>query len=59
MARFLKKREDVVGAAPGSLIFLGKKKMDASRIRFFQYNSDETFEKEFSGTETDQMGGLD
>mgnify|MGYP001003133101 CR=1 FL=1 len=40
MARFLKKRKDVYGAAPGSVIFLGRKKMEESKIKVFQYNED-------------------
>lgn len=39
MARFLKKRKDVHGAVPGSVIFLGRKKMDTSKVRVFQYNT--------------------
>lgn len=46
MARFLKKRENVSGAAPGSLIFLGKQKMDDSRVRIFNYNSKSHSEKD-------------
>lgn len=46
MARFLKKRKDVHGAAPGSLIFLGTKKMDVSKIHVFQYNETVIHEKE-------------
>lgn len=46
MARFLKNRKDSVGKAPGSLIHLGKQKMDKSRIRLIQFNDKELVEKE-------------
>lgn len=38
MARFLKDKRKSQGAAPGSLIFIGKQKMEQSRIRITQYN---------------------
>ncbi|MDA3893681.1 MAG: magnesium/cobalt transporter CorA [Salinivirgaceae bacterium] len=47
MARFLKSRIKAKGAAPGSLIFMGKQKMDNIGIRLFKYNEHETSEKEF------------
>ncbi len=51
MARFLKSRRKAKGAAPGSLIFIGEKKMDAVRIRLFNYNEKATSEKEFDTIE--------
>lgn len=51
MARFLKSREKAKGAAPGSYIFIGEQKMESTRIRLFQYNKDEYFEKEFNTIE--------
>lgn len=48
MARFLKNRKDSAGKAPGSLIHLGKQKMDKSRIRIIQYNEKELLEKEIT-----------
>jgi magnesium transporter len=46
MARFLKNRNEAVGKAPGSLIHIGKQKMDKSRIRIIKYNENEIIEKE-------------
>lgn len=40
MARFLKDRSKAKGQVPGSLIFLGNKKMDNTVIQFMQYNSE-------------------
>lgn len=40
MARFLKDKQKSKGAAPGSLIFIGRQKMDCSCIRVTQYNTD-------------------
>ena len=37
MARFLKDRKKAQGAAPGSLIFIGKQKMDRNSIQVLQY----------------------
>ncbi len=51
MARFLKSREKAKGAAPGSLIFMGSQKMEASKIRLFKFNANEFYENEFSTTE--------
>ncbi|MEG2597803.1 MAG: hypothetical protein RR977_05170, partial [Oscillospiraceae bacterium] len=46
MARFLKNRKKTQGAAPGSLIFIGKQKMNKNSIHVLQYTADEI--KEFS-----------
>jgi len=46
MARFLKSRAKAKGAAPGSLIFMGRQKMDDIRIRLFKYDEKETLELE-------------
>ncbi len=46
MARFIKKRNQAIGKAPGSLIHIGKQKMDKSQIRLIQYNEQEFIEKE-------------
>ncbi len=51
MARFLKSRAKAKGASPGSLIFMGKQKMDESKIRLFTYNEKETKEKEYKSIE--------
>lgn len=47
MARFLKSRAKAKGAAPGSLIFMGKQKMESAKIRLFKYSENETFENEY------------
>ncbi len=46
MARFLKSRKKSHGEAPGSLIFIGKQKMEKSRIRIIQYNKENIIEEE-------------
>lgn len=48
MARFLKSREKAKGAAPGSLIFMGNKKMDSISIRLFKFSNEEFSESEFT-----------
>ncbi|MFC2120025.1 magnesium/cobalt transporter CorA [Bacteroidota bacterium] len=48
MARFLKSRVKAKGAAPGSLIFIGKKKMEYTKIRLFKYSENETSEIEYN-----------
>ncbi|MBI9066739.1 MAG: magnesium/cobalt transporter CorA [Salinivirgaceae bacterium] len=65
MARFLKSRHKAKGAAPGSLIFLGKQKMDNSSIRLFTYNKEKineksytTIEKAFNDIKPDQINWL-
>lgn len=41
MARFLKNKQKSKGTAPGSLIFIGRQKMEDIKIRVVQYNKDE------------------
>lgn len=38
--RFLTKQNEVIGQAPGKLIFVGNKKQDFTRIQLFAYNED-------------------
>lgn len=38
MARFFKKREQSKGLAPGSLVFIGNKKVENIRIRVIDYD---------------------
>lgn len=52
MARFLKSRKEVKGAPPGSLIFMGRKRMEAPRIRLIQYDDHNLFEEEFPSIQT-------
>lgn len=52
MARFLKSRFKAKGAAPGSLIFIGQRKMDLTKIRMIQYDSSEVYEKEYKTIDT-------
>ncbi|MFO7867767.1 MAG: magnesium/cobalt transporter CorA [Bacteroidales bacterium] len=40
MARFLKNREPSKGAAPGSVIFLGRKKAAETTVRYMYYNQE-------------------
>ncbi len=46
MARFLKKREASKGLAPGSLVFVGDKKVENIRIRVIDYDKDALNEEE-------------
>jgi len=48
MARFLKNRTNTIGKAPGTLTFIGRRKMDNPRFRLISYNSEVFIEKEFS-----------
>ncbi len=52
MARFLKNRQKAQGQAPGSLIFIGKQKMEKTRIRVIQYNKENLIEEEPENTDT-------
>ena len=45
-ARFLKKRSASNGLAPGSLVFIGNKKMKTSRLRLIDYDSEKLQEIE-------------
>lgn len=45
MARFLKSRKISYGEIPGSLIFIGNKKMEKTGIQWFLYNKEEFEEK--------------
>lgn len=51
MARFLKNRRKSNGEVPGSLIFIGKQKIEKTRIRIIQYNKDNIIEKELDRLE--------
>jgi magnesium transporter len=46
MARFLKDRSKAKGTAPGSLILIGRQKMEKPIIQFMKYDKDELVEKE-------------
>ena len=46
MARFLKKREANKGLAPGSLVFIGEKKVENLRIRVIDYDKNGLLEDE-------------
>ncbi len=46
MARFLKSRKISLGSSPGSLIFIGNKKMEKSEINLFLYNKDSYSEQQ-------------
>jgi magnesium transporter len=47
MARFIKNRLNTIGKAPGTLTFIGRKKMDHPRFRLISYNENSFFESEF------------
>ena len=46
MARFLRNRESNKGLAPGSLVFIGDKKLEHSRIRIIDFDTDTLLEQE-------------
>ena len=46
MARFLKKREEIIGLSPGSLVFIGNKKVENVRIRVIDYDGTQLKEDE-------------
>ena len=48
MARFIKNRSILKGKAPGSLIHIGRQKMDESRIRIIKYNYSDIQEVELT-----------
>ena len=45
MARFIRNQSDSNGMPPGSFVFIGRQKMDFSRITVIEYNDDELHEK--------------
>lgn len=53
MARFFKSREKLVGKAPGTLTFIGRKKMEKPRFRLMCYN-----ELSFSEYEAIELKGV-
>ena len=46
MARFFKKREETKGLSPGSLVFVGNKKVENARIRVIDYDGSQLKENE-------------
>jgi len=42
MARFLKDRTEAKGKAPGSLVFIGKKRMHKPSVNLMEYDSTHT-----------------
>lgn len=46
MARFLKSRAKLIGQSPGTLTFIGRKKMDQPRLRLIIYNNNNFEEHE-------------
>lgn len=51
MARFIKDRKASKGQIPGSMILIGKQKMEKPVIRLMEYNQEHLVEKELSGIE--------
>jgi len=51
MARFIKNRSNTIGKAPGTLTFIGRKKMDRPRLRLISYNESSLFEGEYPTVE--------
>ena len=46
MARFLTNRNEKIGTAPGSLVFVGEKRTDKVQLDFLSYDAETIFEKE-------------
>lgn len=46
MARFFKKREEIIGLSPGSLVFIGNKKVENIRIRVIDYDGAQLTEEQ-------------
>ena len=57
MARFIRNQSDSNGMPPGSFVFIGKKKVDFSKISVIQYNDDELVEN-FPG-DAEELKSLD
>lgn len=53
MARFLKNRANLIGQSPGTLTFIGRKKMDQPRLRLISYNKSNL--EEFESTQLDDL----
>lgn len=51
MARFLKNRSKLIGKAPGSVVFIGNKKMDLPRFRLISFNESDIVEYESDNLE--------
>lgn len=49
MARFLKKRDEARGQGPGSLIFIGKKKVEKTSIHVIDYDAEKLEEFDLAG----------
>jgi len=56
MARFFRKRDEARGQVPGSLIFIGKQKVDRTSVNVIDYDPDHL--KEFELTGVDELGNL-
>ena len=52
MARFFKKRTENKGLPPGSLVFIGTKKVDNPSVEYISYNLETISESEFLKTKT-------
>jgi magnesium transporter len=47
MARFLKNRQNTLGKSPGTLTFIGRKKMEQPRFRLISYSNNSYGDKEY------------
>jgi magnesium transporter len=56
MARFFRKRDEARGQVPGSLIFIGKQKVERTTINVIDYDADNLNEFELTGV--DQLADL-
>jgi len=56
MARFVRKRDQLQGQVPGSLIFVGTKKVERTSIRVMDYDAGQL--NEFDFTDANQIQGL-
>ena len=51
MARFIKKTSKKAGLSPGSLVHIGDKKIDSTRISLFHYDAGHLEEKQLPAIE--------
>ncbi len=51
MARFLKSKKELIGISPDDILFIGEQKVEKTRLRLIDYNTDEFRESELNSVE--------
>ena len=59
MARFLTNRNEKIGTAPGSLVFVGEKRTDKVQLDFLSYDAETIFEKEIEAVDLELAQNYD